>query len=129
MLAYKAIAIKAGKSSQTIRKAYYTFKAFTAEQRKQYDLCPYSVFQIARTQDDPEEVLKEYIDKRASVDELELSYPEITNKELEKEFKARGYPRIYYGIYREIYGIDEFLKNRVIEHLQGISEILEQVNK
>jgi len=129
MIAYKAIAIKAGKRSQTIRKAYYTYKAFNDEQRKKYDLCPYSVFQIARSQDEPEKVLQEYIDKQASVDEIEISYPEITNRELENEFKARGYPRIFYGIYREIFGIDPFLKARVLEHLQDINEILEQVNK
>jgi len=29
MVVYKAIAIEAGKSSQTIRKAYYTFTSFT----------------------------------------------------------------------------------------------------
>jgi len=129
MLAYKAIAIKAGKRSQTIRKAYYTFKSFTPEQRQKYELCPYSVFQIARTQNKPEEVLQEYIDKRASVDEMEISYPEVVNDDLENEFKSRGYPRIFYGIYREIFGIEPFLKARVLEHLQGINEILEQVNK
>jgi hypothetical protein len=39
MLVYKAIAIKVGKSSQVIRKAYYTYTAFTKETRAKYDAC------------------------------------------------------------------------------------------
>ena len=63
MLAYKAIAKKAGKRSETIRQAYYTYRAFTATQREQYDLCPYSVFRAAKNATAPLEVLQHYIDK------------------------------------------------------------------
>lgn len=129
MLAFKAIAIKAGKGSQTVRKAYYTFIAFTDEQRKDFDLCPYSIFLIARGQSNPEEVLQYYIDHRASVDEVEIEYPEVGDNEIEKEFIARGYPRYFYGIYREIYGISPFLKAIVQEHLDDIADIIKQVNK
>lgn len=127
MLVYKAIAIKAGKSSQTIRKAYYTYKAFTAEQREKYKLCPYSVFAHARTQKKPEVVLQYYLDNMASVDEVETVFPVIEDEEFEKEFSSKGYPRMFYGIYREAYGIDPFLRARIEEHLQGIAEILKQV--
>jgi hypothetical protein len=129
MLVYKAIAIKSVKKSQTIRKSYYTFKAFTPEQRAKYELCPYSIFQIARTQEEPEKVLQEYINNRASVDEMEIVYPEIADKMFEAEFESRGYPRMFYSIYREIYLIDPFLKQRVIENLNEIEEIIKQVNK
>lgn len=127
-LVYKAIGIKAGKSSQTIRKAYYTFKAFTPEQRDQYALCPYSIFQHARTQKKPEKVLQHYINNRTSVDEIEALFPVIENEELEKEFSTRGYPRMFYGIYREAWGIDPFFKARIEEHLTEIKNIFEQVN-
>lgn len=129
MLAYKAIAIKAGKRAVTIRQAYYTYIAFTDEQRAKYELCPYSVFRIARSQDDPEAVLKHYIDTRASVDEMEITYPENADKDIENEFQRRGYPRIFYGIYREIWGVGDFLKARAIELMNELSEIIKEANK
>lgn len=129
MTVYKAIAIKAGKGSQTIRKAYYTYKAFDAQTREKYDLAPYSVFQHARTQKEPIKVLEHYIQNRASLDEIEKLYPIIEDEEFEKYFNGQGYPRIFYGIAREIYGIDPFMKARVEEHLHDIRIILDEVNK
>ena len=129
MLAYKAIAIKAGKNSQTIRKAYYTYTAFTKEQRAKYDACPYSVFAIARNQPDPEKVLQEYVNNRCSLDELEVIYPERGDETLEREFIERGYPRMFYGIYREIFGIDPFLKARCEEAMREILDIIKQANE
>jgi hypothetical protein len=129
MAVYKAIAIKAGKSSQTIRKAYYTFKAFDAETRVKYEACPYSIFQHARTQDNPIDILEYYINNRSSVDEVEAVYPEIENRDFENEFQAQGISRIFYGVYREVYGIEPFLKARVMEHIKEIEAIIKQVNQ
>lgn len=129
MLVYKAIAIKAGKSSETIKRAYYTFCAFTAEQRKQYDLAPYSVFRHAAQCDDPESVLRHYIDNRTSVDEVETVYPLEGGKEIEAEFKALDYPRWAYGIFREIFGIDPAKKKKVLLYLAVIKRIIDEVNK
>ena len=125
----KAIAVKAGKDSQTIRKAWYTFKAYTDEERKEYDLAPYSVFQQARTQDDKIAVLKYYIENRASVDEIMTQYPEVEDKDFDKYFKTTGYPRIFYGIERELFGIDPVWKQEADQHLKALQEIIERFNK
>lgn len=127
---YKAIAKKAGKSSQTIRKAYYTFLAFDAETRAKYDLCPYSIFQHARTQDKPIEVLDHYINNRSSVDEVETVYPEIEDKTLVDEIKKEGLDRgLFFGIFREIFGLDDFSRARVIEYLKEIQLIIKKANE
>lgn len=129
-LVYKAIAKKAGKSSQTIRKSYYTYKAFDKDIREKYKLCPYSIFQHARTQDDPEEVLKYYLDNRASVDEVEIQFPEgMEGEPIEEEFKRQGLDRaLFFGIFREIFGIDAFSRARVIEYLREIQEVIKKAN-
>ena len=125
----KAIAVKVGRSSETIRKAYYTYTAFTAEERKQYDLCPYSIFQHARTQEKPLEVLQYYIDHQASVDEIETVYPEIgKDKEFDIYFASTKLPRIFYGIERELYGINPIWKQEADEHIRQIIEIIERAN-
>jgi len=130
MLAYKAIAIKAGNSSQTIRKAYYTYKAFTAEQRAEFEIAPYSIFQHARTCKDPIKVLQYYKDNRTSLDEVEIVFPAVPeNEELEKEFQGKNLPRIFYGVYRELWGCDPFLRARADELIKELNEIIEQVNK
>lgn len=129
MTVYKAIGIKAGKNSQTIRKAYYTYKAFDAQTREKYHLAPYSVFKHARTQKKPIEVLEHYVNNRSSVDEIETIFPIIEDEEFEKYFKSLKFPRIFYGITREIFGIDPFMKARVEEHLNEIKIILDEVNK
>ncbi len=126
----KAIAVKAGKSSETIRKAFYTYTSFTAEERKQYDLCPYSIFQHARTQEKPLEVLQYYIDHQASVDEIETVYPEISkDAEFDKYFVGTKLPRIFYGIERELYGIDPIWKQEADEHIKALNEIIQKVNE
>jgi hypothetical protein len=126
----KAIAVKAGRSSETVRKAYYTYTSFTEAERKQYDLCPYSIFQHARTQEKPLEVLQYYIDNQASVDEVETVYPPIgDDKEFDTYFNATKYPRYFYGICRELYGIDPIWKQEADEHLKALNEIIKQVNK
>lgn len=126
----KAIAIKAGRSFETIRKAYYTFTSFTDAERKEYDLCPYSVFQHARTQEKPVEVLKYYIEHQSSVDEIEAVYPEIgADAEFDKYFTATKLPRIFYGIERELYGADPLWKNEADEHIRQLAEIIRKVNE
>jgi len=127
-LVYKAIAIAAGKDSQTIRKAFYTFKAYTFEQREKYHAAPYSVFQQARTQEDPIAVLEHYVNKQASVDEIMAVYPEVVDKEFDEYFKSKGYPRIFYGIERELWGVSEIWKQEADEHLKALREIIEKVN-
>lgn len=125
----KAIAVKAGRSSETIRKAYYTYTAFTAAERKRYDLCPYSVFQHARTQEKPLEVLQYYIDNQSSVDEVETVYPEPSkDAEFDKYFASTKLPRIFYGIERELYGINPIWKQEADEHIRQIIEIIERAN-
>ncbi len=125
----KAIAVKAGRSSETIRKAYYTYTAFTAEERKKYDLCPYSIFQHARTQEKPLEVLQYYIDHQSSVDEVETVYPAIgEDKEFDIYFASTKLPRIFYGIERELYGINPIWKQEADEHIRQIIEIIERAN-
>lgn len=128
-IVYKAIAKKAGKSSQTIRKAWYTFKAFDAATREKYDLCPYSIFQHARTQKDPIAVLQHYIDNRSSVDEVEAIYPTVEDEDFEKEFESKGFIRIFYGIWREVFGIAPELKREVDYHLKEIQKIIEKANQ
>lgn len=130
LLVYKAIAIKAGKNSQTIRKAYYTYKAFTAEQRNKYNLAPYSVFKHAATCKDKEKVLQHYIDNRSSVDEIETVFPATPeNEAMDTEFRKLDLPRMFYGIYREIWGIDPAKKKKVITYLAVIKRIIDEVNK
>ncbi len=130
MLVYKAIAQKAGKNSQTVRKAYYTYKAFTKEQREQFNLAPYSVFQHAATCKDPIKVLKHYVDHMASVDEIEFNFPPAAeNEALEKEFDETGYSRIFYGIYREIWGIAPAIKKKIISYLDVIRRLIDEANK
>ena len=130
MLVYKAIAIKAGKRSQTIRKAWYTWKQFTPEQREKYNLAPYSVFQHAATCKNPEKVLQHYIDNRASVDEVELVFPSAhENEALEKEFDELGFGRMFYGIYREVWGIDPKIKKKIISYLTVIQRLINEANE
>ena len=130
MLVYKAIAIKAGKRSQTIRKAYYTYKAFSPEQREKYNLAPYSVFQHASTCKNPEKVLQHYIDNRASVDEIEFVFPPTSeNEALEKEFDQLGYSRIFYGVYREVWGLAPAIKKRIIGYINAIQRLINEANK
>ncbi len=131
MLVYKAIAIKAGKKSETIRQAYYTFKAFTPAEREQYALAPYSVFRHAKDTDNKIAVLEHYINNRASVDEIETVYPARNEEDAEadREFRAYDLPRMFFGIYREIYGVKPAIKNKVISYLKVINRIIEAVNK
>lgn len=126
----KAIAVKSGRSSETIRKAYYTYTAFTDADRKEYDLCPYSIFQHARTQEKPLEVLKYYIDNQASVDEVEIVYPVIgADKEFDAYFVSTKLPRIFYGIERELYGTNPIWKQEADEHIKALNEIIRKVNE
>ena len=125
----KAIAIKAGKSFETIRKAYYTYLRFTDQQREQYHLCPYSVFQHASTTKRPLEVLQYYIDHRqTSVEEVEAVFPPLMD-DVQKEFESIGYPRIFYGVYREIYGLDPLVKRQAQDHIDALNKIIKEANK
>jgi hypothetical protein len=125
----KAIAVKAGKDSQTIRKSWYTWKAFTDDERTKYDLAPFSVFQQARTQENKIEVLEHYINNRASVDEVMVLYPEIEHKDFDVYFKSTKYPRWCYGIERELWGIDPIWKQEADGHIKALVEIAERFNK
>lgn len=130
MTVYKAIGIKAGRSSETIRKAYYTFKSFTAATREKYNLCPYSVFDHARHCDNPISVLEHYVSNQSSVDEIELVFqPADGDAEFESDFNRTGYPRIFYGIYREIYGLAPNIRKQVETRLQEINEIIRKANE
>lgn len=129
MLVYKALAIATGKTSQTIRKAYYTYKAYDAEIRKKYNLVPYSVFAHARMLDNKEAVLDYYMEHQSTPDEIEEKYPVVGSKELEQEFQSYGIDRIFYSIFREVFGLDVISKSQVIEHIKGIQRIIREANK
>lgn len=130
MLAYKAIAKKAGKKSETIKQAYYTFIAFTPDERSRFDLCPYSVFRHARSYSNPLEVLQHYLDKRCEVDEVENIFPEVSgDNEFETEFIKTGFPRMFYMIYREIWGVNPQIKKKIISYLNVIKRIIDEANK
>ena len=129
MLVYKAIAIATGKSSQTIRKAYATYKAYTKEQREKYNLVPYSVFAHARMTEDKEAVLDYYIEHQSTPDEIEEKFPIVDNKEIEADFKKTGVDRIFYSVYREIYGLDVISKSLAIEYIKKLQEIIREANK
>ena len=129
MLAYKAIAKKAGKKQETIRQAFYTYRAFTDAQREQYDLCPYSVFRHAKNTAAPLEVLQHYIDKQSTVDEVEEIFPATGEDVTEKDFIQTGFPRMFYMIYREIWGMEAKIKNKIIGYLKVINRVIEEVNK
>ncbi len=124
----KAIAIKAGKSFETIRKAYYTYKRFTDTQRDQFHLCPYSIFQHAATTKRPVEVLQYYLDNRTSVEEIETVFPPMMD-DVQKAFVTSGYPRIFYGVYREIYGLDELKRREAQGHIDALNKIIQEANQ
>ena len=127
----KAIAIKAGKSFETIRKSYYTYIKFSAEDRQKYSLCPYSIFNHARMQDDPYDVLDYYLAHRGpSVEEVEAVFvPPSEDKEFDKWFSGTKYPRYFYRICQELYGIDPIWKQEADEHIKALAEIIEKANK
>ncbi|TXH59224.1 MAG: hypothetical protein E6Q97_00285 [Desulfurellales bacterium] len=128
MLVYKAIAIKTGKSAETIRQAYYTYKAFTDAERKQFEAAPYSVFRHAKDCEDKIAVLEHYINNQSSVDEIETIYPTAPDDEIEKDFRALDMPRMFYGIYREIWGASVATRNKVIAYLRVIKRVIDEVN-
>ena len=131
MLVYKAIAIKTGKRSETIRQAYYTFRAYTPAEREKYAAAPYSVFRHAKDTDDKISVLEHYINNRASVDEIETVFParEAEDADIEREFRALDMPRMFYGIYREIYGASPAVVKKVISYLRVLKRIIDEVNR
>lgn len=129
MVVYKAIAIKTGRTSQTIRKAWYTYKAFTPELRERYNLVPYSVFAHARMKDNPEEILKYYVEHQSTPDEIEEKFPIVEDEDIETAFKSAGIDRIFYSVFREVYGYDPFLKARVMEYIKEIQTIIREANK
>jgi len=124
MQVYKAIAIKACVSSQTVRKSYNVYMAFDEATRRKYDLCPFGVFQIARGHDQPEKVLKYYLEKRCSIDELKEVFPNEKSEKREK-FETMGYPRYFWGILREIYGTPR--QAEAIEHLDWLNEYIKEL--
>ncbi len=129
MLVYKAIAIATGKTSQTIRKAYATYKCYTKEQREKYNLVPYSVFAHARMLDNKESILDYYMEHQSTPDEIEEKYPVVANPEIESEFNRYGIDRIFYSIFREVFGLDVISKSQVIEHIKGIQRIIREANQ
>lgn len=129
MLVYKAIAKKAGRSSQTIRKAYYTYKAFDEATREKYHLVPYSIFQHAAGQNDPIAVLEHYVNNQASVDEVEAVFPEVVDEGIFDEFKKTGLDRgMFYGIYREAWGMRIETRAKIMDLLNKIDELIKKEN-
>ena len=128
MLVYKAIAIHTGKTTQTIRKAYYTYKAFDEATREKYNLVPYAVFAHARLADDKEAILKYYMDHQSTPDEIAEKYPVTADPDIEKEFQEVGVDRTFYSIFREIFGLDTITKSLIIEHIKKIQELIREAN-
>lgn len=129
MTVYAAIAKKAGKTSQTIRKAYYVFRAYSKEQKEKYNLVPYSVFAHARKMDNREDVLKYYVDHQSTPDEIEEKYPDIEDAEIEEEFNRFGLDRIFYSVFREIWGLAPAQKSRVMELVKEIQDIIRKASQ
>ena len=125
MIAYSAIAKKAGVKEQTIRKAYYTWRAFDEATREQYHLAPYSVFRHAARHENPEAVLEYYVTEAgASVDEVEAVYP--IEPEHEETVKA-DYPRYMVGAYRRMIGLPAETRQRAQVLMDELVQILEAV--
>lgn len=127
MLVYKAIGIKTGISEQVVRKAYKTYMKFDKVTRDAHPLCPYSVFQHARTQDDPISVLDYYEAHRPSVRELESVFPVIRDEETEQDLRTMEYPRYFYGILREMRGLLPEQQLQIKAYLSNIKKILDVV--
>lgn len=122
MLVYSAIGKKAGVTSQTVRKAYYTWRAFPDAVREQYHLVPYTVFRHARACDNPEEVLQYYVDEGGpSVDEIEQVFP-LTE---EAQETVSEFPRYAVGIWRRMVGLPVDARERAEELLRELVTILE----
>lgn len=117
MIAYSAIGRKAGVNSQTIRKAFYTWRAFDEATQEEYHLAPYAVFNHARRCDNPEKVLQYYVDENAKggcgIDEIEAVFP--LDKEDDSEFEKTGLPRWAYGFIRQLAGMNKN-KEKAQEH-------------
>lgn len=124
MLAYTAIGRKAGKSSQTIRKSFYTYKTFTDAQREQYHTAPYSVFAHARTCDDPEAVLQYYADERCGVDEIEAVFRQGDDIEFMNEFRRSKFPQYLVGAYRRLMGLPEQKRKEAERLLRRFIEVV-----
>jgi len=127
MQVYKAIAIKAGVGAQVIRKAYRTYEAIPEEIREKYQALSYSVFQFAVTQEDPFKVLDYALKHRSSVDELEAVFRKPSEDPREKEFESLGYPRYFWGIWREVAGCPKKIVDEVTSHLDAIHKIIKEV--
>ena len=65
------------------------------------------------------------------MDEIETVYPARNEEDAEadREFRAYDLPRMFFGIYREIYGVKPAIKNKVISYLKVINRIIKAVNK
>ena len=124
MLVYKAIALKVGRSSETVRQCYYTFKSFDGQIREKYHLVPYTVFNRARMTDNKIEVLEHYLQSQ-SVDEVETVFPIAGDKSVETDFRKMEYPRCFYGIYRETYYLPDARRVRISELLNEIKKLME----
>lgn len=125
MLVYSAIGRKAGKSAQTIRKSYYTYRTFTDAQREEYHLVPYSVFAHARSCENPEEVLEYYRDEGGcSIDEIEAVFPLTETDDEREQFKASAFPRYLYGAWRAMLGIKR--RADAEHHLREFQKIVEE---
>ena len=63
------------------------------------------------------------------MDEVETVYPAIgEDKEFDIYFASTKLPRIFYGIERELYGINPIWKQEADEHIRQIIEIIERAN-
>jgi hypothetical protein len=78
---------------------------------------------------DKEAVLKYYADYQSTPDEIEEKFPVSDNEEIENEFIRFGLDRIFYSVFREVFGLDPFLKSRVVELVKEIQEIIRGANK
>lgn len=125
MLVYLAIARKAGKSSQTIRKSYYTYKTFTDAQREEFHNAPYTVFQHARTCDDPDAVLRYYADEQGcTVDEIEAVFKQGEDEEFKNEFKQSNFPAYLVGAYRRLVGLSKPKRSKAEQLLREFIEVV-----
>ena len=123
MIAYTAIAKKAGVKEQAIRKAYYTWRTFDSATIEQYHLAPYSVFRHAARHETPEAVLEYYVSEGGvSVDEIEAVFPIEPDTE---ETQKSDFPRYMVGVYRRMIGLPEQARQRAQALMDELVQILE----
>lgn len=124
MTAYAAIGRRTGVKSQTVRKAYYTWRAFPDSVREEYHTVPYSVFRHAARYENPEEVLEYYVaEGGVSVEEIEQVF---RIGEQDDEIEKPAFPRYVVGIVRRMLGLPPQKRQTAEALLRDLIALIEE---